>query len=925
MIFQSKIDAALAYAAAGLAVFPVHSVEHGQCSCGNPQCRNTGKHPRTPRGFKDATIDTKQVKSWWESFPFANIGIRTGKESGIFVVDIDGEEGFQWLHQQPFAITPMVRTGGDGLHVFFAYPADREIKNSARKIAPEVDIRGDGGYVIAPPSNHASGNSYEWIQSLGEIPFAEAPQELLDQITATKEKKFKNGPNAPRASIRGQYLGAQQGSRDDALFRYACSLETQHPGPEDFREKVFQANQKNTPPLEDFEVERIIASAQKYFLRNTVVQKLESLPVAQLCEEIFKPETLEVVKRMYEHDPASWAKLKVALRKARILREVTAALSRMVNDEAAQQLANQSVRDALGDLNMRCPLGVDGDLILPAGYAFDHAGLLRMTQDAAIEVSPLLIVPCKRIKNHSSQEEMVDLAFFESGKWRSLHVKRSDALDTKKIVQLSDYGFPVSSVNAKEIVKYHHEFLAVNQETLPVEAVSEQFGWLNDSAFLLQEIVSHQPEQIRFRSNDAGESQIYDSLSAEGTFEEWSQILHMIKDYPRALVALYASFTAPLLKILKADNLLVDFCGLTSTGKTTCQRIAASVWGNPDERSATSFIRNWDTTKVGLERTLATLNDLPCIIDDTKTADSRSLERFIYLLVNGHGRMRGSKSGLARNTNWRTVCISSGEAPLTAYSLSSGSFARIVPIKNSPFGTTDNRTRELVDTLNRGVKCHYGHAGRIFVQWIIDNMDRSAEWQLRYDDLRYRFTEVSGAAGRIGDSCAVISLAGELVHEALSLPWTYQDPIPTLWNTIAAEFAEIDVGIRALRDIYDWAARNQSHFYRKDRENEPIGGWFGHWECENPSWNSLNIAPTILKDQLDKMGYTCKEILHNWQEKAWLVLDGQGDNPRFRLGQQRLRMVSLKRAAIAEVTGDDFPVLACQFTLLHVDDGTEMD
>jgi putative DNA primase/helicase len=659
-------------------------------------------------------------------------------------------------------------------------------------------------------------------------------------------------------------------------------LETDHYADEEFREKLFEANLKNNPPLEDAEVEKIIASAQKYFLRNSLIERLGSLSVAELCAEVFRPESLEIVKNIYQHDPATWAKLKVTLRKARILREVTAALSRMLKAEHQRAPAAQTVRETLGTLNVSCPEGITEDLLLPAGYGFDRTGLLRMTQDAVVEVSPLLVIPCKRVKNHRNQEEMVEIAFLESGKWRTLFVKRSDALDTKKIVQLSDYGFPVSSINSKEIVRYHHDFLAVNQDTLPVEEVSEQLGWVNDSAFLLQEVISNQPEQIRFRSNDAGERQIYDSLSAAGTFEEWSQVVNLIKDYPKALVALYASFAAPLLRILKADNLLVDFCGLTSTGKTTCQRIAASVWGNPDERSPTSFIRNWDTTKVGLERTLATLNDLPCIIDDTKTADSKSLERFIYLLVNGQGRMRGSRAGLARNTNWRTVGISSGEAPLTAYALSSGAFARIVPIKNSPFGATDNRTRQLTDRVNQLIKQHYGHAGARFVKWILENSTLSSEWRRRYDELRYRFAEVSGAAARISDSCAVISLAGELAHEALALPWVYQDPIPSLWNSISAEFVEIDVGVRALREIYDWVATNQSHFFRKEKCLEPIGGWFGHWECEDPSWNSVNIVPSVLKAQLEKLGYTCKEILHNWREKGWLVLEERGHSGGYR-------------------------------------------
>ena len=671
-------------------------------------------------------------------------------------------------------------------------------------------------------------------------------------------------------------------------------------------------------------MEKIIVSAEKYFVRNALIEKLEGLRVADLCAEIFKPDTLEIVKNVYQYDPASWAKLKVTLRKARILKEVIAAISQMLKAEQTQAQGEQSVREALGALNIDHPEGLR-DLQLPTGYGFERTGLLRTTPDTVTEVSPLVVIPCKRVRNHSNQEELVEIAFFESGRWRTLFVKRSDALDTKKIVQLADYGFPVSSVNSKEIVKYHHVFLSANQDLLPVEEVSDQFGWVNDEAFLLQEIISAEDVPIRFRSNDAGEKQIYDSLSASGTFDEWAQVVSSIKGYPKALVALYASLAAPLLRILQADNLLVDFCGLTSTGKTTCQRIAASVWGNPDERSATSFIRNWDTTKVGLERTLATLSDLPCIIDDTKTADSKSLERFIYLLVNGQGRMRGSRAGLARNVNWRTVAISSGEAALTAYALSSGAFARIVPIKNSPFGGTNDHTRQLIDVLNRSVKQHYGHAGPEFVKWLIDNLHLREEWRRRYDELRHRFTGISGSAARISDSCAVISLAGELAHQALALPWNYEDPIPLLWESIADEFVEIDVGVRALKEIFDWAATNQSHFCRKDRESEPIGGWYGYWECGNSSWDTLNIVPTILKAQLEKLGYTVKEILHNWKEKGWLVLDGKSDNPRFRLGQLRLRMISLKRGAIEEVTGVDYQVLACNLSLVYADDGSEMD
>ena len=85
-------DAALAYVRMGWAVFPLHSVRDGKCTCKKPQCKDQGKHPRTHHGFKDASKDPEQIKSWWKQWPDANVGVRTGSESGIWVLDVDKDE-----------------------------------------------------------------------------------------------------------------------------------------------------------------------------------------------------------------------------------------------------------------------------------------------------------------------------------------------------------------------------------------------------------------------------------------------------------------------------------------------------------------------------------------------------------------------------------------------------------------------------------------------------------------------------------------------------------------------------------------------------------------------------------------------------------------------------------------------------------------
>ena len=90
----SQKSLALKYAALGLHVHPLHTIVVGHCSCGAGfDCKHPGKHPRTPNGVKDATIDRKTIKAWWNRWPGANIGIATGWVSDIFVLDVDGDVG----------------------------------------------------------------------------------------------------------------------------------------------------------------------------------------------------------------------------------------------------------------------------------------------------------------------------------------------------------------------------------------------------------------------------------------------------------------------------------------------------------------------------------------------------------------------------------------------------------------------------------------------------------------------------------------------------------------------------------------------------------------------------------------------------------------------------------------------------------------
>lgn len=166
---MEKLEAAQEYALRKWAVFPVHGIVHGRCTCGKADCSNPGKHPAVNNGFHSATTNPIQIEFWWGKHPAWNIGIATGKVSGIFVVDLDispTKDGFASLKalenvHGPVGATATVNTGGGGMHLYFEMP-EIDLSSGVGSLGPGIDIRANGGYAVAPPSSHISGKFYTW-------------------------------------------------------------------------------------------------------------------------------------------------------------------------------------------------------------------------------------------------------------------------------------------------------------------------------------------------------------------------------------------------------------------------------------------------------------------------------------------------------------------------------------------------------------------------------------------------------------------------------------------------------------------------------------------------------------------------------------------------------------------------------------------
>ena len=239
---MSSLESALVYAESGWRVFPLHSPDQdGQCSCRKTDRHNVGKHPRTRHGFKDATTDETKVRRWWGKWPDANVGIATG--NGLVVLDVDprhgGLDNLADLEDQygPLPPTLTATTGGGGRHFHFTTPAPVRSKVALR---PGVDIRGDGGYVVAPPSLHESGARYQWENS---EPLAPLPDWL-------RERPVPNGYPVKSRHGTDMWQGVGQGERDNRAVQIlghlvAGGLKDQAA----LVEKLLYWNEKNQPPM----------------------------------------------------------------------------------------------------------------------------------------------------------------------------------------------------------------------------------------------------------------------------------------------------------------------------------------------------------------------------------------------------------------------------------------------------------------------------------------------------------------------------------------------------------------------------------------------------------------------------------------------------------------------------------------------------
>lgn len=555
---------------------------------------------------------------------------------------------------------------------------------------------------------------------------------------------------------------------------------------------------------------------------------------------------------------------------------------------------------------------------LPTRYRVGPDGIAaRRERGDDVTWEPVLsvpVVPTAYVRLAGDLQTRLD--WLRDGRLYSAVRPATDLASDRRIIALAALGLPVTSVSARDLVRYLAAAEAANQYRLPTATGTTYMGWQADGSYLLGRLLlTGDGRQVatqdldRLAPADWGDGQVYlhcepgsgedqavDAHREQGSLQGWLDTVALVAEHPRVMAALYASLAAPLLEILGAPPYTLDISSPTSAGKTTALRLAMSPWGVTDPLEPAGIIGTWRTTAVAVERALALRRGIPLALDDTALCErTELLGQVLYGHGSSRGKSRGALRGSQETSGHLTVLLSTGEAPITSYAVAGGQHARALCLTRAPLPEGP----ELVARLQAGVAVHYGVAGVVYVSWLLQHRHEWPAWRERYARLRAeRAVGVSAVHGRLGAYTATITLACELAARALGLPGV--DPIPALLEELLAGAGQADLARSALQAVLGRCRACPDSFWRPGRleaQHQPVGGWWGSWDLAedratgDTTWTRLAVHYHVAERLLTEAGYSPAAILRAWAERGWIATEREHHARKVRIHGQRARCI----------------------------------
>ena len=437
-------------------------------------------------------------------------------------------------------------------------------------------------------------------------------------------------------------------------------------------------------------------------------------------------------------------------------------------------------------------------LELNAGdWEADDSGIFKKNGYNDEVACPHPIMPVERLVNIDTGEEKLQLAFRKGTIWRKLIFSKTVLASSNKVTELAGSGIAVTSQNAKAFIQYISDMENLNYDLIPEKKSIGRFGYIPDEGF------SPFVDGLIF-DGDANFKAMFQTVRSRGSETKWLETAAEVREMSTtAKIILAASFASVLLEPLNCLPFFVHLWGVDSgTGKTVALMVAASVWGDP---AVGAYVKTFDGTVVGMEKTAAFLNNLPFCLDELQLAkDSKGRTTFdVYKLAQGVGRTRSNRSGGVDLTpTWRNCILTTGESPLTGTASGAGAVNRVIDIEcKSAQAVIKDGMR-----ISGAVKRNYGFAGRKFVERLYQPgvIDQVSE---RYREL-FRILSDRDTTEKQAMAAAAIILADEMACQ-----WIFSGQQPLTIEQVSeflASKAAVSAGDRGYKYLCDWVTQNSN-------------------------------------------------------------------------------------------------------------------
>ena len=587
--------------------------------------------------------------------------------------------------------------------------------------------------------------------------------------------------------------------------------------------------------------------------------------------------------------PSEYAKLKAKLKGKVNLHDF----------ERAVRVANCASQRNCADKRKSKVLKLDGietsGAVIPQGWDVSMKYGVQKILKGNNSDEPAVVCSCpliisRRFENIDDGTQKIEVKFLNHNHWKTVIAPRSHIFNRASIIKYADSGIPVSSGNASDIVKYLSDYESANDKCIPFVKSISRIGWIGREFFPYK--VSG---EIIFETEYKEASNLIGSTCECGSFDIWLKNAELLKNNPFGRFILAASFASPLLEILNHRVFFVHIWHDSRSGKTAAIKMAISVWGNPAK-----LMGSFNATSVGLERMAGTLKHLPFAIDELQVLNNKrlSVENIIYSLGNGFGKLRGAKEGGIQETaSWRNNILTSGEQPMSKESSNDGVLTRVLELYGKPVDDVN-----VAHTLHLVSENHYGFAGKILIQYLINNVLKiKGKAHRDFDNLRKDVAKHQAencdnthldnvAIVCLGDYYSSISVFGAKAENA----WDEAVNLGTQILQNCKELQKTDTIDRAWDFVTVWITSNKNRFLT---DSTPC---YGKIEQD-----AVYIIPNILRQALEDNGFDYSKITRGFKDQRLIECkkDNSGIN-RTQI-QKKINGINQRCFCIRMVTNED--------------------